>query len=128
MDRRRCLELLNLKPDASQEAIHKAYHDLVKVWHPDRFGQDPALAEKAQEMLKAINEAHSTLLKTPSYQEPPRYPSARPPVHKTGMFHGSFLWFLILAIGCLILFGIGRKAFHGSFYNSSPDKNLQAIA
>src|SRR5579872_3067897 len=47
---------------ASPEEIHSAYLDLVKVWHPDRFANDPSLQRKAQEKLKEINEAYRTLI------------------------------------------------------------------
>jgi hypothetical protein len=55
------LETLGLKPGASPEEIKQAYRDLSKVWHPDRFSNDPRLKEKAQEKLKEINEAHKKL-------------------------------------------------------------------
>jgi curved DNA-binding protein CbpA len=54
--------VLELKPEASPEEIKKAYRDLVKVWHPDRFGNDPALQHKAQEKLKEINAAYERLV------------------------------------------------------------------
>lgn len=60
-DTGRCYEILELKPDASQEEIKQAYRDLVKVWHPDRFSHDPRLQQKAQEKLKEINEAYEQL-------------------------------------------------------------------
>jgi preprotein translocase subunit Sec63 len=31
----RCIEMLGLKPGASQEEVNQAYRDLVNVWHPD---------------------------------------------------------------------------------------------
>ena len=55
------LQLLGLQPGASQEQIKQAYHDLVKVWHPDRFAHDPRLQKQAEEKLKLINEAHDLL-------------------------------------------------------------------
>lgn len=60
-DTGRCYEILELKPDASQEEIKQAYRDMVKVWHPDRFSHDPRLQQKAQEKLKEINEAYEQL-------------------------------------------------------------------
>ncbi len=35
---------------------------MVKVWHPDRFGNDARLREKAETKLKEINEAYRLLL------------------------------------------------------------------
>ena len=54
-------ELLEVKGTASLEEVKEAYRGLVKVWHPDRFGGDPKLQTKAQEKLKEINAAYSTL-------------------------------------------------------------------
>ena len=126
-DRNYYLDVLNLEPGATQEEIQKAYHDLVKVWHPDRFGSDPDLALKAEEILKGINEAHAALMRIP---ENPRHyspPATRPP-QKEGMFHGSFFWFLVLVICSLFLFGLGWSSYHSAFYKSRPGKSLQEIA
>lgn len=46
---------------ATEEEIKQAYRDLVKVWHPDRFPNDPRLQQKAQEKLKEINLAYEYL-------------------------------------------------------------------
>ena len=125
-DRARHLQVLNLKPSATPQDIKQAYHDLVKVWHPDRFTHDPALAQKAQEKLKEINEAHEALLRTPA-AEPFTMPPSAHREHHRGLFHDSFGWFLVLVICSLILFGLGWSVFHGAFYNSHPSKSLQEI-
>lgn len=36
-DMKRYYEILELEPGASPEEVKRAYRDLVKVWHPDRF-------------------------------------------------------------------------------------------
>ena len=53
--------LLDLDPHASDEEVKRAHRDLMKVWHPDRFGHDLSLRRKAEEKLKAINDAHDTI-------------------------------------------------------------------
>src|SRR5687768_319033 len=53
--------LLDLDPNASDEELKRAHRDLMKVWHPDRFGHDPSLRRKAEEKLKAINEAYERI-------------------------------------------------------------------
>ncbi len=53
--------VLGLKPGATPEEAKRAYRDLVKVWHPDRFPNDRNLQIKAQEKLKEINEAFANL-------------------------------------------------------------------
>ena len=55
------LKTLGLELGASREDVKKAYRDLSKVWHPDRFTEDPALQQKAGEQLKAINDAYQHL-------------------------------------------------------------------
>jgi hypothetical protein len=53
--------LLELDPSASDEEVKRACRDLTKVWHPDRFGDDPRLRQKAEEKLKSILEAYETI-------------------------------------------------------------------
>ena len=54
----RCIEILGLKPGASQEEVNQAYRDLANVWHPDRFANNLRLQKKAEEKLKEINAAY----------------------------------------------------------------------
>jgi curved DNA-binding protein CbpA len=55
------LDVLALDHDATATEIKEAYRDLVKVWHPDRFGSDPRLRRKAEEKLQQINDAYRLL-------------------------------------------------------------------
>jgi curved DNA-binding protein CbpA len=57
----RSIEVLGLKPGASQEEVTQAYRDLVNVWHPDRFVGNPRLQKKAEEKIKEINAAYETI-------------------------------------------------------------------
>lgn len=57
-----CYRVLGVPVDASSSEIKRAYRDLVRVWHPDRFEDDSRLREKANEMLKAINAAYDTAM------------------------------------------------------------------
>jgi hypothetical protein len=41
------LKILGLEQGATPDEIKQAYRDLVKVWHPDRFGSDVRLRSKA---------------------------------------------------------------------------------
>jgi preprotein translocase subunit Sec63 len=54
----RYIEILGLKPGASEEEITQAYRDLANVWHPDRFVGNPRLQKKAEEKIKEINVAY----------------------------------------------------------------------
>ena len=53
--------VLGVSADATEEQIRQAYHDLARVWHPDRFQSDPRLQEIAQERLREIIAAYRTL-------------------------------------------------------------------
>jgi hypothetical protein len=59
------LDILALRPGATPSEIKEAYRDLVKVWHPDRFGNDGRLRQKAELQLKLINEAYRVLQSDP---------------------------------------------------------------
>ncbi len=53
-------EVLGVKRTASDEEIKKAYKDLVKKYHPDRFSDNP-LKDLADEKLREINHAYDTI-------------------------------------------------------------------
>ena len=65
----RASSLLELQPRADQDAIRQAYLDLVRVWHPDRFGDDVRLRERATAKLAELNAAYAMLKQTtPAFQ------------------------------------------------------------
>jgi hypothetical protein len=60
----RCKEqisILGLTPPVTFEEITTAHRDLAKVWHPDRFENDPHLRNKAEEQFKSIQAAFTQL-------------------------------------------------------------------
>lgn len=59
----RCLEILELDHCATPEEAHRAYRDLIRVWHPDRFSGDPRLSKKASEKVKELNIAYEELIR-----------------------------------------------------------------
>lgn len=59
--RNRHFQTLEIQPGASLEEIKRAYHDLVWVWHPDRFPNE-RLKQKAHKKLQEINEAYDQLM------------------------------------------------------------------
>ncbi|WP_353932170.1 pentapeptide repeat-containing protein [Okeanomitos corallinicola TIOX110] len=76
--------ILELEPGATLEEVNQAYKDLVFVWHPDRLPKDnDRLQQKAQDKLKAFNEARDKLRsltnkpQTVGYSRPNQ--SKRPP-------------------------------------------------
>lgn len=54
-------KVLGVDSSATPEEVKKAYRDLVKEWHPDRFLHNPRLHRNAQEKLREINEAYDQL-------------------------------------------------------------------
>ena len=56
-------EILGLKQGASEEEVKKAYKTLAKKYHPDVTGNDPAAAQKMQE----INSAYDAIINHKSY-------------------------------------------------------------
>lgn len=61
MNIRKCFEILELDQNATLSEVRQAYLDLVNVWHPDRFIQNPRLKEKAENKLRSINTAYAKL-------------------------------------------------------------------
>jgi len=76
-DQARARQLLGVGRAATADEVRAAYMDLVKVWHPDRFGSDARLREKAERQLRAINEAFA-LLAADVAPPPRRSPAASP--------------------------------------------------
>ena len=75
-------QLLELEQTASLEEVRQAYRDLVMVWHPDRFGHNLRLRQKAEVKLKQVNQAYEHLKQWYSNpgqaKKPPSSPSAKP--------------------------------------------------
>ena len=53
-------KILGVSRDATDEQLKKAYHDLARKYHPDRYVGLP-VAESAQEKMKEVNEAYSEI-------------------------------------------------------------------
>lgn len=58
---REALELLAIKDSTSREEAQKAYYNLLKRYHPDRFQDDPSFREMAEQKTKRVNEAWALL-------------------------------------------------------------------
>jgi hypothetical protein len=56
-DLKKYYRILGVSPDASAEAVRRAYRGLAKELHPDRHPSDPTATAKFQ----ALNEAHAVL-------------------------------------------------------------------
>ncbi len=55
-------EVLGVSRNASKEEIRKAYRELVKKYHPDKFRSNPDMLRLAEEKMREINEAYNYLL------------------------------------------------------------------
>lgn len=55
-------EVLGVNQNADDETIKKAYRELVKKYHPDRYTDNP-LADLAKEKLQEINQAYDMITK-----------------------------------------------------------------
>ena len=53
-------QILGVDPNASDEDIKKAYRDLARKYHPDKY-RDSDLAEMAEEKMKEINAAYEEI-------------------------------------------------------------------
>lgn len=54
-------KILGIDSTATPEDLKKAYRNLVKKWHPDRFRNKSHLQSDAQDRLQEINEAYREL-------------------------------------------------------------------
>ena len=54
-------KVLGVPENADAETVKKAYYDLVKKYHPDKYANNP-LKELAEEKLKEINEAYDMIM------------------------------------------------------------------
>jgi DnaJ family protein A protein 2 len=54
-------DILEIKPEATDAQIKKAYNKMSKIWHPDKHS-DPDEKKEATEMFQEINKAKETLL------------------------------------------------------------------
>ena len=61
MNIRRSFEILELDTAATEAEARQAYKDIVNVWHPDRFLNNPRLREKAEKKLKEVNAAYASI-------------------------------------------------------------------
>ena len=66
--------VLGLQPGASLHKVKRQFKTLVRRWHPDRFASDPQGKAEANDRLRVINIAYSTILQTGFGEAIPQVP------------------------------------------------------
>ncbi|MEJ2586324.1 MAG: J domain-containing protein [Deltaproteobacteria bacterium] len=61
MDVGRAFQILELRPGVTAVEARQAYKDIISVWHPDRFSNNPRLRQRAEQKVKEINLAYETV-------------------------------------------------------------------
>ena len=61
-----CYALLGIKHTATPEEVKKAYRNMAKIWHPDRYTDNPVLKAKAEAEIKKINQAYAAIKAYPA--------------------------------------------------------------
>jgi hypothetical protein len=85
-DVRWAYEVLGLPLGAAPDEVRQKHRDLITVWHPDRFQNNPRLRDQANKKAQEINAAFALIrdLKqqrpsTPPTHTPPPQPPPTPP-------------------------------------------------
>jgi curved DNA-binding protein CbpA len=81
MDIQQCFDVLELESNAGMDEARQAYKDMVNIWHPDRFSNNPRLKQKAEDKLKEINAAYEMVQSYLYSKKPPQ--SGKPTDAKT---------------------------------------------
>ena len=124
--------ILEIEPGASLEEIKRAYREMARVWHPDRFSSDVRLQNKAQEKLKRINLAYERICGRGAHepqrpvrsnavppqatqQHPSPPPTSVPRTPKPSWFWGragrpSRVLVIPLALGAILIIILGNQS------------------
>jgi hypothetical protein len=57
----RCCEILEIPSGSSISEIEQSFREMIKVWHPDRFSDNPILQERATHKTSEITRAYRWL-------------------------------------------------------------------
>ena len=76
MTRDEALSVLGLEPDATRAEISTAHRELAQMLHPDKYGSNRRLRQRAERQMSSINEARDVLLKGAGAASRPPRPKA----------------------------------------------------
>lgn len=104
---------LGLRPGASPREIRQAYIDLTKVWHPDRFMDDPRLRKKVEAQLREINSAYEHL-RAPRPAPAPRLALRRQAIAwpKPSRLPVEEIMAVLILVGLLTVVAVTMLAYH----------------
>lgn len=136
MEIQRCFDILELDPNTSPKEAKQAYKDIVSVWHPDRFSNNPRLKEKAEEKLKEVNSAYEQVkfflavdpkLRPQSHQFSQSHAATEPATNLEnttgqGAFRGLWSYFLEKLDHIFDTPSLRKQADNGGFKTGWPDK------
>ena len=55
-------QILDISPRATKEEVRKAFHRQIKIWHPDRYSDNPKLREKAEKKTRELIYAYESVM------------------------------------------------------------------
>ena len=125
-----CYKILELENGASFDDARKAYKDMVKVWHPDRFAGNPRLRDKANEKLKELNLAYGEIRKLqakgflghPHTEKVAHEENTRHAENNTFLFKKKIRGFLSSLSGWLGADTDFKKHFRSLMFSGTPPK------
>jgi hypothetical protein len=121
MDTETAFKTFDLPVGSSLEEVRRAYRELLRIWHPDRYQHDEALARRALEKTTQLNLAYehlSSLASSGGQGVPPRPTNGTPPNQSgeqsargpagSNVWSDRTIWWvtLLLAVLALVLFRI----------------------
>lgn len=128
------LELFDLRRDFTDEELSTAYKDLVQVWHPDKYVHNERLKTRAENKIKELNEAYSTLRKVLKNQSGVKFGPARAPQSSpvggflTNIFHPTdFTEASDIAFAHALKLSVASRA-RLELFHVSPERNKELIS
>lgn len=91
-------DLLGITKDSSVSEIKKAYRKHAKIWHPDRFFNDPEKHKIAEEKFKEINAAYEFLIRAENRENTVSFSSGNGTGVKTQKADHAFFYHQAVAI------------------------------